>query len=144
MSSETSLPPVVVADANVVLSALIGGRARLVFAATTELRVVGAEAVAREVAEHLPSLARRRGLNAQLVVAALSVIPIEWLDESDYASHREEAERRIAARDPEDWQTVAVALARSIPIWSQDKDVQESGVRIYSTGELIELLGTGR
>ncbi|GAC1572605.1 MAG: hypothetical protein NVS3B18_05840 [Candidatus Dormibacteria bacterium] len=53
----SQLPDEIVADANVVLSAVIGGRARLVFLDPTAPRVVGAAQVAEEVAEHLP---RRR------------------------------------------------------------------------------------
>ena len=144
MSLQTSLPGVVAADANVVLSSLIGGRARLVFAATSTIRVVGADAVAAEVARHLPAIAARRGLDAQLLLAALSVAPIEWVPEPEYIANRAQAERRIAYRDPEDWPTVALALSRSIPIWSQDKDMDDSGVPTYSTGDLLDLLNADR
>jgi predicted nucleic acid-binding protein len=42
----------------------------------------------------------------------------------------------MARRDPDDWPTVALALARSLPIWSQDKDVGAAGVTVYTTREL--------
>jgi hypothetical protein len=54
--------------------------------------------------------------------AALQVMPVEWKAVADYDSQREEAERRIAARDPDDWPTVALALALGLPVWSQDRD----------------------
>ncbi|MCC7077177.1 MAG: hypothetical protein IT198_08635 [Acidimicrobiia bacterium] len=73
-----SLPSAVVADANVVLSALIGGRARLVLASPLRPTCLAAPAVADEVAEHLPALAERRGLDASLLLAALSVAPVDW------------------------------------------------------------------
>ena len=69
--SADSLPSAVVADANVVLSALIGGRARLVFASSLGPTCVGAQEVAEEVAEHVPALAERRGLDASLLLAPL-------------------------------------------------------------------------
>lgn len=77
--------------------------------------------MAEEVAEHVPTLAERRGLDAGLLLAALSVMPVGWQPADAYEIHREEAERRMAQRDPEDWPTVALALARSLPIWSQDR-----------------------
>jgi len=96
--------------------------------------------VAEEIAEHVPTLAERRGLDAALLLAALSVMPVEWQPPEVYEPHREEAERRMAARDPEDWPTVALALARSLPIWSQDKDMEAAGVAVYTTGELLDAI----
>lgn len=96
--------------------------------------------MAEEVAEHVPALAERRGLDAALLLAALSVMPVDWQPPAVYERHREEAERRMAARDPEDWPTVALALARSLPIWSQDKDMEAAGVTVYTTGELLDTI----
>ncbi|HEX5582850.1 PIN domain-containing protein [Gaiella sp.] len=134
------LPSAVVVDANVVLSALIGGRARLVIASPLGPSCLAAQAVADEVTEHLPALAERRGLDASLLLAALSVMPVEWQAKEVYEVERGEAERRMAGRDPEDWPTVALALVRSLPIWSQDKDMEASGVSVYTTGELLDAM----
>lgn len=142
MSSPTSLPAAVVADANVVLSAMIGGRAHLVFASPLGPRCLAAQAVAEEIAEHLPKLAERRGLDASLLLAALSVMPVEWMPAEVYESNRAEAERRMARRDPEDWPTVALALTQDLPIWSQDKDMEAAGVAVYTTGELLDAIRT--
>ena len=98
--------------------------------------------MAEEVIEHLPALAERRGLDAGLLFAALSVMPVEWQPPEVYAPQRDEAERRIAGRDAEDWPTVALALARSVTIWSQDKDIKVAGVAVYTTGELLDGIRT--
>ena len=97
--------------------------------------------MAEEVAEHLPALAGRRGLDAGLLLAALSVMPVGWQPPAVYEPEREEAERRMAGRDPEDWPTVALALVRSIPIWSQDKDLEVAGLSLYTTGQLLDAIG---
>ncbi len=96
--------------------------------------------MAEEVAEHVPTLAEQRGLDVGLLLAALSVMPVDWQPPEVYERHREEAERRMAQRDPEDWPTVALALARSLPIWSQDKDMEAAGVAVYTTGELLDAI----
>jgi predicted nucleic acid-binding protein len=96
--------------------------------------------VAEEVAEHVPTLAERRGLDAALLLAALSVMPVDWQSSEVYESQREEAERRMSRRDPEDWPTVALALACSLPIWSQDRDMEAAGVTVYTTGELLDAI----
>jgi len=136
----TSLPPAVVADANVVLSALIGGRSRLVIASQHGPRCVATEAVASEITRHTPTLAAKRGLDSSLMFAALAVMPVAWKPESEYAPRRREAEERIAARDPEDWPTVALALQLGLPVWSQDKDLTDAGVEVFTTGELLDAL----
>jgi predicted nucleic acid-binding protein len=96
--------------------------------------------VADEVTEHVPALAERRGLDAPLLLAALSVMPVDWQGPDVYEPQRQEAERRMAGHDPEDWPTVALALARSLPIWSQDKDMETAGVTVYTTGELLDAI----
>ena len=67
-------------------------------------------------------------------------MPVDWQPPEVYKSQREGAERRMAQRDPEDWPTVALALARSLPIWSQDKDMEAAGVAVYTTGELLDAI----
>jgi predicted nucleic acid-binding protein len=134
-----SLPPAVVADANTVLSALIGGRARVVIAASRP-RCFATDVVAREIAHHLPALAAKRGLDPTLLFATLEVMPVEWRGVEVYEQHREDALGRIGDRDPDDWPTLALALTLDIPIWSQDKDFENVGFRVLSTRELLDLL----
>ncbi len=67
-------------------------------------------------------------------------MPIEWQPAEVYEPQRAEAERRMAGRDPEDWPTVALALALSLPIWSQDKDMEAAGVTVYTTGDLLDAI----
>lgn len=67
-------------------------------------------------------------------------MPIDWTPAADYESQRSEAERRIAARDPDDWPTVALALTLGLPVWSQDKDLTIAGLDVHTTGELLDAL----
>ena len=138
--SAISLPPAVVADANVVLSALIGGRARLVIASPQGPRCVAADAVAAEIARHIQPLAAKRDLDSSLMFAALAVMPVEWKPQAEYEHRREQAEERIAARDPDDRPTVALALQLNLPVWSQDKDLTDAGTEVFTTGELLDAL----
>jgi len=59
---------------------------------------------------------------------------------ADYEDYREEAEKRIAARDPDDWPTVALALKHDLPVWSQDKDLADAGLEVFTTGDLLDAL----
>jgi len=101
---------------------------------------VATEAVAVEIARHIPRLAAKRRLDSALLFAALQVLPVEWKPAADYDDQREQAEQRIAARDPDDWPTVALALTLGLPVWSQDKDLTDAGVDVVTTGELLDAL----
>lgn len=74
------------------------------------------------------------------MLAALVVMPIEWMVEAEYAQLGEEAKARTASRDPDDWPTVALALKLGLPVWSQDKDLGDAGVDVLTTGELLDAL----
>ena len=87
-----SPPRAVVADANVLLSALIGGRARLVVASADGPACVATHVVAEEIARHLPRLAVKRKLDQALLFAALQVMPIDWRAADEYEHLRDEAE----------------------------------------------------
>lgn len=110
----------------------------MVFSDPAAPRIVGAAHVAEEVLEHLPDLARKRHLNERDLAAAFRLLPIAWQDASVYSDRRAEAEQLIAARDPDDWPTVALALELDVPIWSQDKDFVVTGLRLITTGELLD------
>jgi predicted nucleic acid-binding protein len=43
-------------------------------------------------------------------------------------------------RDPDDAHVLALALALEIPIWSNDRDFEISGVTCYSTEQMLRLL----
>jgi predicted nucleic acid-binding protein len=103
-------------------------------------RCVAAQAVADEVAEHLPFLAEKRRLNLALLISTLHVMPVSWEAPEVYEPFRAEAQRRMVSRDPDDWPTVALALALSLPVWSQDRDMEASGLTVYTTGDLLDAL----
>jgi hypothetical protein len=84
--------------------------------------------------------ASERGLDPALLFAALQVVPIDWQAASEYDDHREEAEKRIADRDPDDWPTVALALKLDLPVWTQDKDHTDAGIEVFTTGDLLDAL----
>lgn len=67
-------------------------------------------------------------------------MPISWTAAAEYDGRRAEAERRIGARDADDWPSVALALATGLPVWSQDKDFTVAGVDVYTTGALLDAL----
>src|SRR5262245_31645533 len=179
-SSQTSqLPDVLVADANVLLSALIGGRAADALAELGPARVRAAEAVSVELSRWLPKLAAKRKLDLNLLLAAMQVLPVRWCGVRTYAWLERWARQVMAGRDEDDWPTVALtkmlvlssdglrrpvipltwagnlsprlwrfafapdlrAPARSVAIWSQDKDFEVTDLPRWTTGQVLRALG---
>lgn len=97
------------ADANVLLSALIGGRARLVLTHPEVTEVLTTANVLDEVREYLPSLVRKRKLDPSSLLLAVATLPVTIVPEAAYRRRMAEARRRIEERDPD-------------PVWSNDDD----------------------
>ncbi len=131
----------VVADANVLLSVALGHAARKVFLKARIFHVITTDMSAREVREYLPGLAAKKGLDHAELKDTFEVLPIEIVPESGYRARLREAERLIAKRDPKDVSTLALALKRNLPVWSNDNDFDDTGVTVYTTAELLKVLG---
>jgi predicted nucleic acid-binding protein len=95
----------------------------------------------------LPELARKRKLDLGLLLAVFQSLPIQWMVGGSYGRFEEEARRRMAERDEEDWPTVALALTlgtrHNVAVWSQDKDFSVSGLEVVTTGDLLDVLAGG-
>ncbi len=129
----------VVGDANVLLSAVIGKAA---------LRVLGEFGVeghvcafnAAEVAEYLPLMAAKYALPVELLDLQWRLLPLRPHPETDYAAHLPQARAEIATRDPDDAHPLALARARGLPLWTNDRDLEGHGVVCYSTARLLASL----
>jgi hypothetical protein len=96
------------------------------------------------VLEWLPELARKRKLDLGLLLGVFQSLPIQWMVGGSYGRFEEEARRRMAERDEEDWPTMALALTlagrHDVAVWSQDKDFSVSSLEVVTTGDLLDLL----
>ena len=50
------------------------------------------------------------------------------------------AARLISDRDPKDMHILALALTLKCPIWTNDKDFEDTGVLLYKTSQLLDML----
>jgi predicted nucleic acid-binding protein len=129
-----------VADANVLLSAVLGGGAARVLRHPRVEAVLAAAPVLEEVHEYAVSLARKKRLQVDTVLTAVVSLPVIVVDRSAYVGSIREAERRIAKRDPDDVETLALAIRLGIPVWSNDDDFKGTGVTWYTTARLLAAL----
>ena len=129
------------ADANVLLSAVMGGRARLILLSPQIDEIFTVETVMAEVEEYAGLLARKKRLAVDLVLLAVSALPVTIVGRADYAPTIPEATKRIAQRDPDDAELLALALTLNVPVWSNDKDFEGTGVVWLTTEALIRQFG---
>jgi predicted nucleic acid-binding protein len=128
------------ADANVLLSAVLGHAALKVFT-HFNIEAVSTGKVLEEVREYLTELAQRYGIAIEALEAQLRLLAILEISPDECKDRIPEATRKIGSRDPDDVELLALALALDIPVWSNDNDFKGVGVEWYTTARLLKKLG---
>lgn len=133
-----------VADANVLLAAVLGDRARAVLQHPEIEEVLTAEPTLAEVQEYAIILARKRGLSLDTLLLAMAALPVTIVEPEVYSRSLSEARRLIAKRDPDDVDILALTLHERLPLWSNDNDFEAAGIagkiEWYTTAELLRKL----
>jgi predicted nucleic acid-binding protein len=127
------------ADANVILSAVAGKAALRIFL-LDDIEVVTTQFNIDEVREYLGVMAERYGFSEELLESQLKLLPIRVYQREFYEGLIANASKRIAASDKDDVELLALALKLKVPVWSNDRDFQNSGAGLYSTAKLLKIL----
>ena len=141
MTSRPGEKPVaaIAADANVLLSAVLGHAALKVFT-RTDVGVFTTKRVLDEVRDYLPVLAKQYDILPELLEAQLRLLAVRECESEEYESKLDTARRAIGKRDPDDVDLLALALSFEIPVWSNDSDFKDTGVDWYTTARLLRRL----
>ena len=130
----------VVADANVLLSAVAGKGALRVFTESlVEVHVSSFNA--NEVTEYLPVMAETYGLPVELVELQWKLLPLKIHTAREYRGEYDGALEALKGRDPEDAHVLALSKSLSLPIWSNDRDLTSLHIECYTTAQLLRILG---
>lgn len=129
----------VVADANVLLSAVIGKAALRVFE-DFGISVHTTRFNRDEVLRYLPRLAGKYKLPEIWVELQLELLPLRVHPEESYRESLPWARATMGDRDPDDAHPLALSRALDLPLWSNDRDLQNAGVRCYTTAALLKVL----
>ncbi len=139
-----------VVDANVLVGELLRRRGRELIARPT-LRLTITERAWDEARHELrrraADMARhgrvQSGSGAELFAAALALAELHVAPAAaDAYAHLETEARRRIPRDPDDWPTVALALALDAAIWTHDNDFLGCGVATWTTDTLLAQLAS--
>ena len=131
----------IVADANPMLSALLGGRARDVMFCE-KLTFYSPQHTLFEVEKYLPTVAAKVGQAELALFREFQLLPVTAVQPRQYDSQLERARILIGDRDPKDVHVLALALEMNLPIWSEDRDFEDlPNVTVYKTAEMLALIG---
>ena len=134
------MPARLVVDANPILSALVGGNARRVFFESVAEEFAVPEFVLGEVKAYIPVLSTKAGLDANALDFLLTLLPLSSYSASTYRRSLPKAKRLIGKRDPGDVDTLALALHLDLPLWTNDRDFEHTGIVLYTTRQLLAQL----
>ncbi len=70
----------------------------------------------------------------------LELLSLTTYKRESYRDFVPEAKRRIAERDKNDVDLLALALKLDYPIWTNDHDFEQTGPTLYTTAKLLEVL----
>ena len=134
--AEVGAARALVLDANILLRAILGTRVRtLIERYAEQVMLLTPQSCVAETREYLPLLCVERRWDPapalQLLDSLLTGIHV--VDNASLVDVEEEAKRRIASRDPDDWPVVALAIALNAPVWTEDRDFFGAGVATWTT-----------
>jgi len=122
------------------LSAALGGRARIVLEHSAITGVITTEVTLAEVQEYAAQLAVKKRLSLDVVLMAVATLPVQIVEQKVYEKKIPEARRRIGRRDPDDVEILALALHTGFALWSNDNDFENTGVEWLTTAEILAQL----
>ena len=134
------MPARLVVDANPILSALLGGNARRVFFESGAEEFAVPEFVLGEVRGYIPVLSSKTELDPSVLDFLLTLLPLSPYPASVYRRSIPKAKVLIGRRDPGDVDTLALALHLDLPLWTNDRDFEHTGVSLYTTRQLLAQL----
>ena len=137
---DAPLGEMLVLDANILIRAALGRRARTLIASYKGYgpAFFAPDAAFREAGRYLPGLATKHSrldINVQSSLIYLQqtveLVPLEF-----YVDFEEHARERLRGRDEDDWPVLATALAFGAAIWSEDQDFFGTGVAVWTTSRV--------
>ena len=110
----------IVVDANIILSALLGGAARFILF-DSQFEFVTAEFTLDEVRRYLPYIAKKSEVPIKELQEALLLLPIIVFSKGHYKNAFPRAQEALRDIDPHDVDILALYYMEETYLWSEDK-----------------------
>ncbi|MDP3297649.1 MAG: PIN domain-containing protein [Thermodesulfovibrionia bacterium] len=127
------------ADANVILSAAAGKAALRIFL-KEDIEIITTQFNVNEVREYLGVIAEQYAFSEEILESQLRLLPLKIYPRHLYEDFIKKASKKLSGRDEDDIELLALAMKLNVPVWSNDRDFQHSGVEIYTTAKLLKIL----
>jgi predicted nucleic acid-binding protein len=130
-----------VIDANVIISALIsssGETSKMLF--SDRLELYAPEHLMDEIDRHKKEISEKSGLSTEEINMLLSLISLN-LKVIPFPEFREFIKKSSEiCPDPNDIEYFALALKLKCPLWSNDKALKQSSLKVLTTQEVLGIL----
>jgi predicted nucleic acid-binding protein len=130
----------IVLDANILVRAVLGRRARQLIDAYAGqgVRLLAPNAAFADAEKYLTPLLEKRGIARHDSEAAIKYLRtvIDTIDPDAYGEFESEARRRLRGRDEDDWPILAAALALGCAVWTEDADFFGTGIATWTTANV--------
>lgn len=119
----------IVVDANIIISALLGGKPRFILF-DPRFEFITTRFTIKEVEEYIPLISEKSSVRREEVKEAISLLPLKIIPRSSYWSFLKEAKEIMADIDEDDTEILALYLKERTYLWSEDKDFEKAQKKI--------------
>ena len=113
-----------VVDANILISALLGGKSRFILF-DIKFEFIVNEFTLREVEKYIPFISKKSGVSEKEIRKGISLLPLKIVSKNYYKDYLKQAEILIGKIDRDDIEILALYLKEKTFLWSEDKDFEK-------------------
>ena len=128
----------VVVDANIIISAFLGGRSRfLLFDSRFEFTT--AQFTIKEVEKYIPLISQKSEVSEEEIKRGISLLPLKIVSRNYYKNYLKKAKSLIEKIDKDDIDILALYLKENTFLWSEDKDFEKvkAKINLLKTKDLL-------
>jgi len=114
----------IVVDANILISALLGGKPRFILF-DPKFEFIVNEFTLREVEKYIPFISKKSGVSEKEIRKGISLLPLKIVSKNYYKDYLKQAEKLIGKIDKNDIDILALYLKEKTFLWSEDKDFEK-------------------
>ena len=115
----------IVVDANIIISALLGGKPSIILF-DAKFQFTTSQFTINEVIKYFPKIAKKLNVPERELLSALNDLPLLTYDRNFYEDKLKSAKEFIGQIDKKDIEILALALKLETPLWSEDKHFEKS------------------
>ncbi len=128
----------IVTDANIIISALLGGKPRFILF-DTKFEFITSDFTLKEVKRYIPLISRKSGVSKKKIKEGISFLPLKIVSRNYYKDYLKQAEELIKEIDKDDIDILALYLKEKTFLWSEDKDFEkvEFKINLLKTKDIV-------